>query len=83
MYLKGGIYMKGYVTCTLKELLEKKGITRYRLGEMIDAQFATVDAYYKNKNFRYDAYFLAKVCNVLDCDISDLLVYVPASNKKK
>jgi len=68
---------EGYVTCTLKSFLDSRGITRYRLTKMTGVDDSTIDSYYKNKNFRYDAYILAKMCHALDCDISDLLEYVP------
>ena len=81
VYTKGGIYMEGHVICTLKECLEMKGVTRYRLAKTIDAHPTTIDAYYKNKNFRYDAYFLAKVCYALKCDISHLIKYIPPAEE--
>ena len=69
--------MEGYIKCKLKEVMDKKGVTRYRLSEDTGIRYMTIDRYYKNVTFRYDATFLAQVCYALECEISDLLEYVP------
>ncbi len=63
------------ITITLKERLEEKGMTRYRLAQLSGISFPTVDKYYKNKVARYDGYILSQFCAVLDCGVGDLLRY--------
>lgn len=63
------------VKLTLDKLLESKGITRYQLSKMTEIKYQTIDNYYKNKVVRYDSYILSKICEALDCSISDILIY--------
>ena len=68
----------GSIKVKLGELLNKRGITRNYLSTLTGIKYTTVDHYYKaNRVERVDLDFLAKVCYVRDCDISDLLEYVP------
>ncbi len=68
----------GGVRVKLAELLNSRGITRNHLSTLTGIKYNTVDRYYKADNVEWvDLDFLAKVCYVLDCDISDLLEYVP------
>ena len=60
---------------TVKECLEKQGITRYELAKRTGLMFQVVDNYYKNKVVRYDSYILNKFCDALNCDVSDLIEY--------
>lgn len=60
----------------LDKTLEKLGITRYELAKRTGIQYLNIDNYYKNKVMRYDGYLLARICEALDCDISDVLEIV-------
>ena len=64
------------VKLTLDKVLEKKGVTRYYLSKRTNIKFQTIDKYYKNKVVRYDSYILSKICEVLECEISDILIYI-------
>lgn len=63
------------ITLTLKEAMDKQGMTRYRLSQLTGIQYAILDKYYKNTVIRYDSYVLDRICTALRCDISDLLKY--------
>lgn len=63
------------IRLTVKECLEKQGITRYELAKRTGLRFQVVDNYYKNKVIRYDSYILDKFCDALNCDVSDLIEY--------
>ncbi len=65
----------GYITIHLKELIEEKGITRYRLAKLADTRFEVVDKWCAGTVDRIDADILARFCYVLDCDISDIIQY--------
>ena len=64
------------VRLTLDEQLEKCGITRYELSKRTGIVYHTIDSYYKNQVVRYDSYILNKFCEALDCEISDIIVYI-------
>ena len=68
----------GCVKVKLADILQKHGITRNRLHTLTGVKYDVIDRYYKGCNISMaDLDFLAKVCYVLNCSISDLLEYEP------
>lgn len=61
------------ITLTLQELMDKQGVTRYRLSQLTGIQYPIIDKYYKGKVTRYDSYVLDRICTALHCDIADIL----------
>ena len=57
---------------TLKEL----DISRYELSKRTGIRYQILDNYYKNKVVRYESYVLSRICDALDCSISDILEIV-------
>lgn len=64
------------ICLTLKEKLDSCGITRYQLSKMTDTQYQIIDKYYKNKVTKYDGEVLERICNALNCPVSDILQIV-------
>lgn len=64
----------------LAELLEEKEISRTKLAQRAEMQAAQLNRYYKNQVTRFDADVLARLCTVLECEIGDLLEFVPPSS---
>ena len=71
------IYLRDYgkVTLKLKELIDKKGITRNSLAERINTRFEVIDRWYKNSVESIDLDILSRICFVLSCDVSDIIEY--------
>lgn len=65
----------GRVSVHLKELLEERGITRYRLAKLAGTRFEVVEKWYSGTVERIDADVLARFCYILDCEITDILRY--------
>lgn len=65
----------GKIEIVLKDLLEKKGISRNKLCTMIAVNYDLVNRYYNNKVIRVDIDIIARMCFALKCDISDILKY--------
>ena len=66
----------GHIKVKRAEVLDSRGITRNRLRTLTGSRYEVVDRYYKGVNVEMaDLDFLAKVCYVLDCEVSDLLEY--------
>ncbi len=65
----------GNISIHLKDLIEEKGITRYRLAKLADTRFEVVEKWCSGKVERMDADVLAWFCYILDCDISDIIRY--------
>ncbi|MBP3941615.1 MAG: helix-turn-helix transcriptional regulator [Christensenellaceae bacterium] len=61
------------IRLTLKEAMEKRGVTRYKLAKDTGLQYQIVDNYYKNKVVRYDSETLLRICIALDCGIAEIL----------
>ncbi len=65
----------GQIDIHLKEILDRKGISRNKLCNMMGTNYDLITRYYHNKVTRVDLEILAKMCFVLDCNIGDVLVY--------
>ncbi len=63
------------IRITLDKTLEKLNVSRYELAKRTKIQYQVIDNYYKNKVKRYDSYVLDRICEALDCDISDIVEY--------
>ena len=73
----------GLVRVKLAESLDSRGITRNRLRTLTGVKYEVIDRYYKGVGVEMaDLDFLAKVCYVLDCEVSDLLEYQPPQSKE-
>lgn len=59
----------------LDKTLESKNMSRYELAKKTGIQYQVIDNYYKNKVKRYDSYVLERICDALQCDISDVIEY--------
>ncbi|MBR5120372.1 MAG: helix-turn-helix transcriptional regulator [Clostridia bacterium] len=64
------------IRLTIDKILEKRGITRYELAKRTEIKFQTIDRYYKNRVIRYDSYILDRICEVLECNVSDIIEHV-------
>ncbi len=66
----------GYIKVKLSEVLNNKGITRNRLSVLTGIKYDVINRYYKAVGVEMvDLDFIAKVCCVLNCTVSDLLEY--------
>ena len=65
----------GNISIHLKELIDAKGITRYRLAKLADTRFEVVEKWYSGTVERIDSDVLARFCYILNCEISDIIKY--------
>jgi putative transcriptional regulator len=64
------------IHCRLDELLEQRGMTLTRLGELVGVSIVNLSIL-KNDRARAIRYStLAAICAALDCEVGDLLVRV-------
>lgn len=64
------------IVFTLKEYLDSRQITRYWLSKNSGVSMSAVENIYKNKTRRIDFSTLEKICETLNCEISDILYLV-------
>ncbi len=69
----------GHIQIRLAELLNEKGLNKYRLSHKAEMTWKQINNYCNNEITRLDPLVLCKLCTTLECDINDLLVFVPAS----
>ncbi|MBQ7353614.1 MAG: helix-turn-helix transcriptional regulator [Clostridia bacterium] len=67
----------GKIRIKLAELIEKKGISKNKLSHKAEMERTQINNYCKNNITRLDTDVLARICTVLECQISDLLEFVP------
>ena len=65
----------GKISINLKDLIEEKGITRYRLAKLADTRFEVVEKWCSGTVERIDSDVLARFCYILDCEITDIIKY--------
>lgn len=77
MFDYGKIYIK------LDNLIKEKNISKNKLANRAEMQRTQLNNYCKNNMQRIDISIIARLCYVLDCEISDLFEYIPPNNKIK
>ena len=60
----------------VKEMLEKKKISRYKLQQLTNWNYKRVNAYYLGKVISINIEELDKFCKLFKCKVSDLIEYV-------
>lgn len=73
----------GTVTLRLDELIKEKGISKTQLSYKAEISHTQINRFCKNEAARIDLATIARLCYVLDCDVSELIVYFPPPPKKK
>ncbi len=73
------IHMDEYGTIRIKldELIQKAGISKNKLSHRAEMQRSQINHYCNNDITRLDVDVLARICTVLECQIGDLLEFVP------
>lgn len=65
----------GKVEFNIKDIMKKKNITRNRLSILTGATYNVINRYYNSDISRLDLDVLARICYVLECEVSDIIVY--------
>ena len=65
----------GKIQLRLKEIMEKKKITRNYLARATNTRFEVINKWYNNEVEKMDLDILARICYVLDCKPSSLIKY--------
>ena len=66
----------------LSDLLGKHKMTQKSLAELTHIRPATISKMYYEETKRVDIQQLNNICQAFNCEISDLLEYIPDSNSK-
>ena len=68
----------GTIRIKLNELLAQAGISKNKLSHRAEMQRSQINHYCNNEVTRFDTDVLARICTVFNCEISDLLEFVPS-----
>jgi putative transcriptional regulator len=71
----------GSVRMKVDELLVSNGITRSKLARLVDADYRVVVRLCSGKAERVDLDLLARVCYALECDLPDIMEYIPPAKQ--
>lgn len=66
----------GTVRIRLETLLKEKGVSKNKICKHCDMQRTQLNKYVNNQMDRVDLAILARLCDYLDCDVSDILEYI-------
>ena len=67
----------GTIKIKLDELMKREGMSKRKLCRMAEMNWSQVNNYCKGNITRFDADVLARICTALDCELGDLLEFVP------
>ena len=67
----------GTVKIKLAQVIEVRGISKNKLSQRAEMQRTQLNHYCNNTISRLDIDVLGRLCTVLECEISDLLEFVP------
>ena len=65
----------GHVEIQLKEIMEKRGITRNALARATNTRFEVINKSYQGHVDKLDTDVLARICYILDCTPGDIVIY--------
>lgn len=72
---------EGVVILKIDERIKERNMSVTKLGKESKIQYAQAKNYCSGNMQKVDLSILAKICHTLDCEISDLLEYIPPQHK--
>lgn len=73
----------GTIKLYLKERMEERNLSLSKLSFRAEMQRTQLKHYYDGDIQRLDMAVLSRLCYALDCDLHDLLEYIPPKKKDK
>lgn len=67
----------GAIKINLARLIEDRGISKNKLSQRAEMQRTQLNRYCNNSIARLDIDVLARLCTVLECEIGELLEFIP------
>ncbi len=67
----------GKIYMNLEKLIEEKGISKTQLSYRSKISHTQINRFCKGDAVRIDFSTIARLCTVLDCKVSDLIIFEP------
>ena len=71
----------GKIKINLLKLIEENGISKNKLSHRAEMQRTQINHYCNNTITRLDIDVLARLCTVLNCEVGDLLEFIPPESE--
>ena len=71
----------GIIRIKLEKQLKESGLSKNKFCQRAELQRTQLNRYLNNDVALLDRSVLGRMCSVLDCDISDILEFVPARRR--
>lgn len=65
----------GHIEINLRKIMDEKRFSRNALARAINTRFEVVDKWYHGHVEKIDSDVLARICYVLECSPSDIIIY--------
>lgn len=65
----------GKINLCLREIMDRKNITRNYLARVSNTRFEVINKWYNNDVEKMDLDILARICYVLECSPADIIKY--------
>ena len=72
----------GQVNLKLDEFLKSHNISRSSLSRNAQIHYGQLLKYCRNDMQKVDLNLLARICKTINCEIGDIIEYLPPNNKK-
>ena len=70
----------GYYILKLDDVLKNRNISISKITKDLDTDFYAIKRVITGDTSRFDIYVLARICNYLDCELADIIEYIPNEN---
>ena len=72
----------GHIIMNIEQILKNKGISKNKIFKELDIPRPNFNRYCKNSFQRIDANLICKLCYYLECNIEELVTYIPPQETK-
>ena len=70
----------GYYILKLDDILKQKKVSINKLMQRAETDYYAIQRITTGETTRYDIYVMARICNCLDCSLSDIIEYIPTKS---
>lgn len=67
----------GKVYIILENYIKSRGLTKYKVAQEAKMSWQQLNNYCQNNISRLDIHAIEKICTVLQCNIEDIITFIP------